>query len=282
VATTLVKLACFLPDDVDRSLSHWTCAELADQLHGIGVVESISISQVHRMLSSHKLKPWRVHHWLTPKATLDQVFLDQVNVLQDLYTRPKSKVERILCLDEMTSLQPRPRKNATKPAKPGNEPVRVEHEYKRAGALNLIAAFDVHSGLVTEVCRPRKRQIELIELLEKIDEETPRRVKTIWLVCDNVSMHKGKLVQEWMAKHPRFKMAHPPVHCSWMNQVEQWFSIIKRKRLTFSNFKDCDELEQKIHQFVDEWNEKAHPFDWSTKSFEKIVDRVEVAMSKAA
>jgi transposase len=58
-------------------------------------------------------------------------------------------------------------------------------------------------------------------LLEEIDRLTPAHVTTIHLVCDNVRMHKGKLVQAWLARHPRFQTHFTPVHCSWMNQVEQ-------------------------------------------------------------
>ena len=64
VAMHLVKLACELPDRVDRSLSLWTCAELARTLRRDGIVDTISPQSVQRILASHKLKPWRVHHWL--------------------------------------------------------------------------------------------------------------------------------------------------------------------------------------------------------------------------
>jgi transposase len=282
VALALVKLACQLPDDAERSLTAWTCAELARELKQQKLVEDISTSTVQRILQSHKLKPWRVHHWLTPKAKLDQDFLDRVNVLCDLYSRPQRPDERVLCMDELTSLQPRPRLAHTKPARPGNEPVRFEHEYLRKGALNLIAGFDIHTGKVTAICRKRKRQVEIIEWLSKVERETPERVKVIWVVCDNVRTHKGKKVQAWLAKHPRFRMVHPPVHCSWMNQVEQWFSIIKRKRLKWTDFKDCAELKRKVMQFVKEWNEVAHPFNWSKQSFAKVLAKAEAAVRKAA
>jgi hypothetical protein len=59
--------------------------------------------------------------------------------------------------------------------------VRVEHEYVRKGALNLFAAFDTRSGHVTGILRRRKRQVEFIELLEKIDLETPAEITLIHL-----------------------------------------------------------------------------------------------------
>jgi len=132
------------------------------------------------------------------------------------------------------------------------------------------------------VCRRRKRQVEFIELLEEIDRLTPACVTLIHLLCDNVSMHKGKLTRAWLAKHPRFTMHFTPVHCSWMNQVEQWFSIIQRKRFSAPNFSDLNLLEQRIVAFIKEWNETAHPFKWTSKSFQKILAKVDAAINKSA
>src|ERR1700745_957218 len=165
----------------------------------------------------------------------------------------------------MTGSRPRPRKSPTKAAKP-DRPTLVEHEYGRCGALNLFAAFDTRTGKVYGMTAPRKRQSEFIACLEHLDREVPVAVKTIHIVLDNVRMHKGKQVQAWLAEHPRFVFHHPPVHCSWMNQVEQWFSILQRKRLAIADFADKAELAERLQASIREWNEVAHPFKWSTKS----------------
>lgn len=94
--------------------------------------------------------------------------------------------------------------------------------------------------------------------------------------------HKGKLVRAWLARHPRFQMHFTPVHCSWMNQVEQWFSIIRRKRLAVANFPDLADLEATIAAFIAEWNEIAHPFDWTPASFQKVLAKVEKNIKAAA
>ena len=277
----LIKLACEMPDQAGRSLSLWSCAELARTLRRDGVVDTISPQTVQRILASYKLKPWRVHHWLSDKTPLDETFRATVVHLCGLYTRPLGPHERVLSTDEKTSIQPRPRSAPNRPAQPGGVPVRVEHEYTRAGALNLLAAFDTRTGEVIGVCRKRKRQIEFIELLEAIDHETPSSITVIHLICDNVSTHHGKLVRAWLAHHPRFRLQFTPVHCSWMNQVEQWFSVLQGKRLVVSNFASLDDLEAKILSFIDEWNEQAHPFAWSPRSFDKILAEVDAKMAAA-
>jgi transposase len=271
VAIHAVRLACERPDMLSRSLSQWDCAELARQLIAEGSVKDISTSTVRRILAAHQLKPWRQHLWLHPQHPRDGAFYATVTELIDLYTRPLRADEIVLSLDEKTSLQPRPRPAPTLPAQPHNMPNRIEHEYKRAGALNLFAAFDTRSGKVYGHCYERKRQREFIAFLEAVDVEVAEHIRTIHLVCDNVSTHHGKEVRKWCAHHPRFVVHFTPVHCSWMNQVEQWFSILQRKRLRIVDFASKDHLRAKLDQFIQEWNQHAHPFNWSTKSVAKIM-----------
>jgi transposase len=99
----------------------------------------------------------------------------------------------------------------------------------------------------------------------------PEAIKTIHLVCDNVSTHHGKEVRRWLTQHPRFVVPFTPVHCSWMNHVEQWFSIRQRKRVRIVDFESTDHLRTGLDQFIRAWNLHAHPFNWSTKSVAKIM-----------
>jgi DDE superfamily endonuclease len=178
----------------------------------------------------------------------------------------------VLCLDEKTNLQPRHRLAPTLPSLPGL-PTRVEQEYQRAGVLHLFAAFDTRTGKVTALTARRKRQAEFITLLAKLDQKIPAGVERVFLVLDNASIHTGKQVQAWLATHPRFVCHFLPVHCSWMNQVEQWFSILQRKRLQISDFSDRDQLAERLMVYVSEWNAHAHPFNWSTKSAARVMSQ---------
>jgi transposase len=281
VALHLVRRACELPEQAGRSLSQWDCAELARQLVRDEIVASISPQTVQRMLAADRLKPWRSHVWLHPRKPRDATFAAQVRAVADLLTRLLGDDDVVLSLDEMTSLQPRPRRVLTRPAQPGR-PVQVEHEYQRAGATHLFAAFDTRSGQVYGVTTRRKRQLEYLTLLDHLDQAIPALVTTIHLLADNVSVHRGKLVQQWLAAHPRFIAHFTPVHCSWMNPVEQWFGILRRKRLRSPNFADLAALQRAILQFIAEWNETAHPFRWTTSSFEKFLAKVDAAIAADA
>ena len=235
-----------------------------------GLVPSISRESVRVRLKRNRLKPWRYKMWLSAKVPRDAAFAERVRQMCWLYTHPLAEDERVLCLDENTNLQPRPRLAQTLAAGV-DQPVRLEHEYKRCGALNLLAAFDTRSGEVYGYLAERKRQVELIAFLNQLDAQIPANVRVVHVVLDNVRMHTGKQVMEWLSKHPRFVWHHPPVHCSWMNQVEQWFSILKRQRLRIQDFASKAELAERILTFIEQWNERAHPFRWTTKSFEKIL-----------
>ena len=276
----MVTIACERPDDAGRSLSLWDCTEIARQLVRDGVVPSISAATVRQILLHHRLKPWRQKTWLSPKVPRDAAFAAQVQGICDLYTRPLRPDEVVLCVDEMTNLQPRPRKSQTLATKK-DRPTRVEHEYGRCGALNLFAAFDTRTGKVYGHTAGRKRQVEFIEFLEQLDREIPASVQTVHIVLDNLRMHKGKQVQAWLAKHPRFVFHHPPVHCSWMNQVEQWFSILKRKRLRIADFADKEHLADRLKAFIRQWNEDAHPFNWTSKSVAKVMAKCQIEDAKS-
>jgi hypothetical protein len=277
----LVHRACELPEQAGRSLSQWDCAELARQLVIDEVVAAISPQTVQRILAANRLKPWRQHVWLHPRTPRDATFVQHVRAVGDLLTRLLADDEVVLSLDEMTSLQPRPRRVATRPAQPGR-PLQVEHEYTRAGATHLFAAFDTRTGQVYGVTTRRKRQVEYLTLLEEVDRSIPASVTTIHLLADNVSVHHGQLVQRWLASHPRFAAHFTPVHCSWMNPVEQWFGILRRKRLRSPNFPDLPTLQRAILQFIAEWNQIAHPFRWTSSSFDKLLATVEDALASAS
>lgn len=274
----IVKMACERPDPCGRSLSQWDCQQIADQLVRQGLVVSIGRETVRLRLKRNRLKPWRYKMWLSAKVPRDAAFAARIEQIRWLYTCPLASDEMVLCLDENTNLQPRPRLSPTLAAGI-DQPVRLEHEYKRGGALNLLAAFDTRTGQVYGYLAERKRQVELIAFLTQLEAQIPASIRVIRVVLDNVAMHTGKKVQEWLARHPRFVWYHPPVHCSWLNQVEQWFGILKRQRLRIVDFADKAALSDRILAFIREWNERAHPFRWTSKSFDKILAKCQKSPS---
>jgi transposase len=267
----IVKLACELPSLRGVPVGQWDCTELARVLVDEGMVESISPETVRRLLLGHELRPWRVHAWLSPQVPRDSEFLRTVEGICNLYTRPLERWEAVIAVDEKTSLQPRPRRAPTLPAEPG-KPVRAEHGYRRKGALHLFAAFDTRSGEVIGETAQRKRAQEFVAFLDGLDKRQPASLTAIHVIIDNLIVHKSKEVKAWLAAHPRFIFHFTPVHCSRLNQVEQWFSILQRKLLRHPNFADLSALAQALQDFIRRWNRFARPFDWS-RSITKIMAR---------
>ena len=277
----VVKLACERPEVVGRSLAQWESAELARQLGHDGVVAAIAPQPVQRILAHHKRKPWRHHLWRSPQVPRDAACAAQGQKIVPLSTRPLGVWERVRCVDEKTRVQPRTRKAPTLAAPPGS-PVRGEHEYARTGALQLFAGCDTRTGQVYATTAERKRQGECMAFLAQVDRTLAPDITLVHVILDHVRMHKGKQVQAWLAKHPRFLFHFPPVHCSWMHQVEPWFSIVQRKRLQIADFTDKQHLAERLLAFVAAWNTSAHPFRWSTKSVAKVMAKCENPVAKAA
>jgi len=274
VAIHVVRLAGERPDALGRRLSPGECTALAHQLSAEGMVEAIAAAPGRRLLACPHLKPWRQHVWRYPKRPRDAAFDATISALIDLYPRPRPADEIVLSVDETTSLPPRPRLSPTRPAPPGNLPPRHEHEYKRSGALNLVAAFETRSGTVDGQGSPRQRQQECIAFLAQWDVAIAQPIKTIHLVCDHVSTHPGKEVRQWWEKHPRVVVHFTPVHCSWMNPVEPWCSSCQRQRLRIADVESKEHRQAKIAPFMCEWNQHAHPFNWSLKSGAKVMAKV--------
>jgi len=183
--------------------------------------------------------------------------------------RPLHHDEIVLSWDEQTSLPPR--LAPPRPAQPQNLPHRDEHEDTRAGARNRFAALNTRSGQVYGQGYERKRQQAGIACLAYLDQEMAEHIRPIHLVCDHVRTPHGQDVTRWFAQHPRFVVHFTPVHGSWMNHVEQWFSLLQRKRLRIADFASKDPLRVKLEQCICEWHQQAHPFNWSTKSVTKVM-----------
>jgi transposase len=277
-----VKIACERPQTCGKSLSVWDCQEIARKLQEDGIVARIGRETVRKMLMREQLRPWRYRMWLSAKVPRDGDFVARVENLRSLYTRPLAEDEVVLSADEKTNLQPRPRKAPTRAACPSKR-VLVEHEYSRCGALNLFSAIDTRTGKVYARTAGRKRQSEFIAFLEHLDAAFDASIRAIHMIVDNLPMHTGKEVQAWLGAHPRFVFHFPPVHCSWMNQIEQWFSILERKRLRVVDFASLSALSASLVSFIDQWNLHAHAFKWRESSFDKILEKCrQASLLKAA
>ena len=185
--------------------------------------------------------------------------------------------EYVLCADEKTSVQARVRGHRGLPAAPG-EPVRVEHEYERAGSLAYLAAWDVHRARLFGRLEPTTGIAPFGRLVDQVMAKEPyRSAERVFLIVDNGTSHRGeKAARRLAALHPNLTLVHLPVHASWLDQIEIYFSIVQRKVLTPSDSLSLGELERRILDFQARYEESATPFEWkfTRRDLDQLLRRI--------
>ena len=238
------------PDDPEPT---WTYKALAEA-SGTG----ISPSQAWRILDDMDIKPHLVRGWLNRRD--DPGFWDRVRDVCGLYLSPPENA-LVISIDEKTSIQAKERLAATTPAAPGR-PARQEFEYVRHGTASLLAALEVHTGEVIATDIVANNSVTFIDFLERLDRQVAPDL-SLHLVLDNGSSHVSKATTAWLGDHPRFVAHYTPVHASWVNQVELFFSILTRKVLRRGNFTSREDLVTKLMTYIERYNQTAKPFAWT-------------------
>jgi transposase len=273
-------LACELPTTTEAPLARWSCPDLAVEAARRGVVESVSASTVRRWLAADAIKPWQHRSWIFPR---DPDFAVKAGRVLDLYTRyfdgePLGEDEYVLSADEKPGVQARHRIHRSTPPGPGRRPIRVESEYRRHGTLAYLAAYDVHHAQVIGHCAPTTGIAPFTALVTTVMTREPyASARRVYWVVDNGSSHRGWTAAARLAEaFPNAVMVHTPVHASWLNQIEIYFSIVQRKLLTPDDFANLDVLAEQLTAFEARYNAAAQPFDWrfSRDDLNQLLDRI--------
>src|SRR5919202_2015802 len=263
----VVALACERPAARDVPLGRSSLSELAaEAAQVLGAEAGPSRSSIWRWLLQDALRPWRHACWIFPR---DPHFLELAGPVLDLYAcrwqgRPLWADEYVLSADEKTSIQARRRLQLTLPPGP-HQAARVEHEYERQGATQYLAAWDVHRAVLFGRCEPKTGKAPFGRLVDQVMEQEPyRSARRVFWIVDNGSSHRGqRAADELRARHPRSVVVHTPVHASWLNQIELYFSILQRKVLTPNDLSSLDELIERIHAFGERYSALGKPFAWT-------------------
>jgi hypothetical protein len=273
-------LACELPVKLGLPFSRLSHADIACEAIVRGIVLSISVKTVWRYLHCDAIKPWMHRSWLFPR---DPLFGERAARVLDLYFRlfegiPLEPDDYVISSDEKTSIQARHRKIIGVGPMPGR-PRRVEFEYERKGAVAYICGWDVHRAQLFGICSDKTGIEPFHELVDLVMRQEPySSAKRVFWITDNGSSHRGessvKRLSEW---YPNAIQIHTPVHASWLNQVEIFFSILQRKVLTPNDFPDLESLEKTIFEFQTLYNLIAKPFKWKyTKDdLKKTLERIQ-------
>lgn len=242
------------------------------------------------------MKPHRTKPWLNACPKDPERFAEQVCTVCRTYAYAPILHRvgvHVVCIDEMSGIQALERLHPTLPVKPGLIE-RREFEYIRHGTQCLIANLEVAIGkiLAPTVGDSRSEQ-DFAEHLERLLAQDP---DAEWVfVTDQLDIHRSESVVRLVARHcgideselgtkykkgalkskasrsafltnrtHRIRFVYTPKHCSWLNQIEIWFSVLVRRLIRRGNFTSKQDLREQLLSFIRYFNDTmARPFKWT-------------------
>jgi len=229
--------------------THWSTRKLAEEL-------GVSHMLVQRVWARAGIRPHRLKRYM---ASNDPDFERKAADVIGLYLNPPQHAA-VFCLDEKTQVQALDRLVPVLPLSPG----RLERhgfEYYRHGTLSLYAALNTRTGRVLGAPVERHNSAAFVAFLESLLASVPRR-QEVHVILDNLSAHKSRLVERFLADHPRLHFHFTPTYSSWLNQIEIWFSKIERDVIARGVFTSVKDLARKLMRYVKRYNQHPKPIKW--------------------
>ncbi len=286
VVVQVKALACELPADTGLPLSRFSRQDLVREVTQRGIVAQISGTTIWRWLDQDAIRPWQHRSWIFPR---DPNFEEKAARVLDLYqgcwqNQALGSDEYIISADEKTSIQARLRIHPTQAPEPGRSR-RVEFEYERGGALAYLAAWDVRRAKVFGSCNATTGIVPFDGLVRQVMTQEPyRQAKRVFWIVDNGSSHRGQAAcKRLQESYPNLVLVHLPVHASWLNQVEIYFSILQRKVLTPNDFPSLSAVAKRVLEFQSYYEQIATPFEWkfTRTDLQKLVAKIKTQPATA-
>ncbi len=230
--------------------THWSSRKLAARL-------GVSQSRVSRVWARSGLQPHRLRRYMQSD---DPQFEAKAARVIGLYLRPPSHAA-VFCVDEKSAIQALDRLDPVLPLSPGRAE-RHGFEYYRHGTLSLYAALETRTGQVLGKTAARHTSAEFVTFLQEVVASQPPQ-RRIHFIADNLSAHKTRAVQQFLAAHPQVRLHYTPTYSSWLNQVEIWFSKIQRDLIARGIFTSKSDLARKLMRYIRAYNKRATPFRWT-------------------
>jgi transposase len=264
----VIAIACDKPEHYGRDGEvFWTYDTLTEVVQREIEGSPMSRSSVWRTLEENDLKPHRHTLWLHSK---DPQFKEKVNDIVGLYHADLPDDVALCCVDEKTGMQANEKKYETRLPRVGKAG-RVEYEYIRHGTQALLASFDVKTGEVVAACGDHRKAEDLLAFMDQLAKRYVhcRKIIVVW---DNLNIHYDGPSERWTtfnAQHGhKFEFHYTPLHASWVNQIEIFFSILYKRCLRHNSFTSKADLRRKVLAFIQRWNQKdGHPFNWTFRGY---------------
>lgn len=229
--------------------THWSTRRLAKQL-------GVPHMTVARVWKKNGIQPHRMERYM---ASNDPDFETKAADIIGLYLHPPQHAA-VFCVDEKTAIQALDRKDPILPLSPGRAE-RHGFEYVRHGTLSLFAALDTKTGTIFGKTAERHTSQAFVAFLADLLIKVPAKLE-VHIICDNLSVHKTKRVEEFLADHPRVHLHFTPTYSSWLNQVELWFSKIERDLIHRGVFTSTQNLARRIMTYIRRYNDDPRPIKW--------------------
>ena len=229
--------------------THWSTRKLAEHL-------GTSHMMVARVWQRAGLKPHRLERYMRSN---DPDFETKAADIIALYMKPPQHAA-VFCVDEKTAIQALDRKDPVLPLSPGRAE-RHGFEYYRHGTLSLYAALNTKTGEVIGKTAARHTSEEFVAFLSDVVASQPKN-REIHVIADNLSAHKTKRVDAFLAKHSNVHLHFTPTYSSWLNQVENWFSKVSRDVIARGVFTSVADLRRKLMRYIRQYNKNAKPMKW--------------------
>lgn len=229
--------------------THWSTRRLAKRLK----VPHMSVARVWK---KHGIQPHRMERYM---ASDDPDFAKKAADVIGLYLHPPQHAV-VFSVDEKTAIQALDRKDPILPFSPGRAE-RHGFEYVRHGTLSLFAALETKTGVIYGQTAERHTSQAFVAFLSDLLTKVPAKFE-VHVICDNLSAHKTKRVEEFLAEHPRVHLHYTPTYSSWLNQVELWFSKIERDLIHRGVFTSTKDLSRRIMTYIRQYNKDPRPIRW--------------------
>lgn len=293
----ITHLACTKPKSINIPLSHWSSRSLAEQVIKMNITQKISHERIAFFLKRAELKPHRSRYWLNSRTRNSVDYDERIREICVLYKDAialHKKGVHVISIDEKSGIQAIERANQNLPMQP-NSPEKIEHEYVRHGTQCLIGNLDVATGkMIAPMVSDTRKEDDFFANIENL-VNTDRDGEWIF-VMDQLNTHKSESLVRWIAseikfegelgksgyhgngilksmntrqdfledKTHRIRIQFTPKHCSWMNQIEIWFSGLSKRYLKRASFSSTSELKQGILDHIEYFNNcLAKPFKWT-------------------
>jgi transposase len=244
----VIKLATQKPP---KGYTSWSQRRIAQET-------GMSQSKVHQILVGADLKPHKIEYWCG-KSTDPEFESKMINIV-GLYMNPPENA-LVLSVDEKTQIQALDR---TQPILPLGEkaPKKLTATYKRNGTVSLLTALAVNKGDITATTAQNNNAENFLGFLKTLYRKYPN--KHLHIIADNLSVHKHKMVKDWVDSKRRISLHFTPTYSSWLNQIEIWFNILTRDVLKGGVWKSRKQLVDQLMDYVAVYNkERAKPFKWT-------------------